>query len=164
MHSLVTPSPEPDDGAVHKSTEPQEHIDQINPDGVLHPLLSALVWSWMCWDIDFAENTEKGSPEDATRDPVSRPSIQQYLTIPNLQKGAIPGEEPPTLQERNAINDGCHSGEASDDLGKDPLAICSDVRVVRSMKIDTVKTGDCDGQYELEKADDSTSDRTECAA
>src|SRR3954468_11572399 len=44
--SGVQRPPPPDEeehhGATHGSQEPQEHVDQIHPDGILHPLYAAI--------------------------------------------------------------------------------------------------------------------------
>jgi len=44
--------------------EPQQHIDQIDPHCVLHPRHARIAF-WILMDVQFAEDAEDGSPEDA---------------------------------------------------------------------------------------------------
>jgi len=65
---------EPDDQAVDKGNEPEKHVDEVDPYGVLHADLTALLWSRVSFDVDVSEESEKGCPEDARRQKISKSS------------------------------------------------------------------------------------------
>ena len=58
------PAPEEDDGRVDGRDEPQQHIHQIHPYGVLHALLAVLLGRRVGTDEDLAEDAEERGPED----------------------------------------------------------------------------------------------------
>lgn len=45
--------------------EPEEHVDEIDPDGVLHSFGGAVGGVGVDVDEEFAEDAEDGGPEDA---------------------------------------------------------------------------------------------------
>jgi hypothetical protein len=57
-----SPSPEsncPDNGA----DEPEKHVDEVNPDGTLHPLYSSVPLRVLL-DVHIPKETEYSRPED----------------------------------------------------------------------------------------------------
>ena len=60
------PAPEEDDGRVDGRDEPQQHIHQIHPYGVLHALLAVLLGRGSGRDVDATEGAEYCCPEDTT--------------------------------------------------------------------------------------------------
>lgn len=54
-------------GAEQGSDEPEQHIDEIDPDGVFHSLHGGVAGGFARGDVDeeFAEDAEEGGPEDA---------------------------------------------------------------------------------------------------
>lgn len=51
------------DHANDSADEPQEHIDQVDPDGVFHSLDPAIALRVLV-NVEFTEDTEDGCPED----------------------------------------------------------------------------------------------------
>lgn len=58
VHRSVVSSAEPDKRTVEEGEQPQQHVDKIDPNSVLHPNLPALMRGWVCWNVDFAEGAE----------------------------------------------------------------------------------------------------------
>ena len=58
---------EPDGCHVERSDEPEEHVDQVDPNRVLHADLTTLLGSRVGWDVDLAEDAEERCPQDAAR-------------------------------------------------------------------------------------------------
>lgn len=62
------PRPEfkPQRGAEQERDEPEQHIDEIDPDGMLHSFEGGVVVGFARGDVDeeFAEDAEEGGPED----------------------------------------------------------------------------------------------------
>ena len=50
------------------SDEPEQRVDQVDPDGTLHTNDTALLGCWVGVDEDLAENAEEGEPENAIVD------------------------------------------------------------------------------------------------
>ena len=48
------------------SDEPEQRVDQVDPDGTLHANDAALLGCWVGVDEDHAENAEEREPENAT--------------------------------------------------------------------------------------------------
>lgn len=49
----------------YRREEPEQHVRQIDPDGVLHPCNAALFGSRVLTDVHVAEEAEECCPEDA---------------------------------------------------------------------------------------------------
>ena len=60
-----------DNGRVCGSDEPQEHVDQVAPYGMLHADLASLLRGRVGLDEDAAEQAEESRPEDAMSTPRS---------------------------------------------------------------------------------------------
>lgn len=52
---------------VGRGQEPQDHVREVDPDGVLHADLAVLLRGRARGDEDAAEEAEEGRPEDAVR-------------------------------------------------------------------------------------------------
>jgi len=65
VHRPSSTRTDPDDGRVDCCDEPEERVNEVDPDGVLHADLTALLRSWVGGDVDVAEEAEEGDPEDA---------------------------------------------------------------------------------------------------
>lgn len=64
MQRAPSTSAQEHDDAQGGRHEPQQHIDQIDPDGVFHALLVVVTRGDVLVDVDFAEDAEDGGPED----------------------------------------------------------------------------------------------------
>lgn len=71
MHRPTTARANEDDRCVNRREEPEKGVDEINPDGVLHADLTALLRSRVGRDVDVAEDAEESDPEDTANVDVS---------------------------------------------------------------------------------------------
>ena len=150
------------------SDEPEQRVDQINPDGTLHANDTALLGRRLGVDEDLAENAEKCEPENAVAtvsvcrcSRCKRSSCEREI---DLRKNPVPGKGPVRLEERNAVDKDRDSGQASDDLSVDPFAICVCTHFTSAVEIDTVKTSDGDSEHELEESKDEADEGTHHAS
>lgn len=67
MQRARVPRSEEDEGRIDGGDEPEQHVDQIDPHGVLHAELVVLLGRWVGVDIDLAKGAEERGPEDAIR-------------------------------------------------------------------------------------------------
>lgn len=65
MESLAPPVSQEDKRCIDCSDEPQEHIDQVDPDCILHPNDAILMRCCVGSNKYFAENAKEGHPQDA---------------------------------------------------------------------------------------------------
>lgn len=52
-----------------ESREPEQHVDQINPNSMLHPDLARLLRRRVSGDVNLAEDAKKSRPEDTIAAP-----------------------------------------------------------------------------------------------
>lgn len=64
VRGLALPVAKPDNRAVDSGNKPQKHVDQVDPNSILHATLSALLGGRACWNVDAAECTKEGCPKD----------------------------------------------------------------------------------------------------
>ena len=87
MQRLALPVSDPDDGRVCGGDEPQDHVGEVDPDGVLHADLAGLLGGGVGLDVDAAEGAEEGCPEDAVSKDVS--TTHPHLSISRATLGAV---------------------------------------------------------------------------
>lgn len=63
--SPPTTVPQENNSSVRGRHEPEKHVHQINPDGVLHAVDAPLLWGRVGRDVDASEEAEEGGPEGA---------------------------------------------------------------------------------------------------
>ena len=81
MHRSPSTEEEEPNHAINRGDEPQEHINQIDPDGVFHPLDSTITFG-VLMDIHFAEKTEEGDEEDT----IHHHHVSHHALIPKKLK------------------------------------------------------------------------------
>lgn len=88
------PPSRPDDKAVDGRNQPQQHVDQINPDSVLHTFLTTLFGCRMIRDIDLAKGSEESNPQDTGT------VIVSVHTTHDLGSGQLTREQSPMPRTR----------------------------------------------------------------
>ena len=67
MRGLAFARTQEDGSGVRSSDEPEERVDEVDPDSTLHADDAGLFGRVLGVDVDFAENAKDGEPEDAAR-------------------------------------------------------------------------------------------------
>lgn len=65
VQRAVVPPLEEYPGAVYGRSEPQQHVHEIHPDRMFHSQLAVLLGRRVGGDVDSAEETKDGGPQDA---------------------------------------------------------------------------------------------------
>jgi len=55
-----------------RSDEPEEHVDEVDPDGVLEPR-DVVIAVWVLMDVDRGEDAEDSRPQDAANGMLANP-------------------------------------------------------------------------------------------
>lgn len=64
VEGAALPVLEEDQGGVHGSDEPQEHVCKVHPDSILHADLSTLLRRGFRANVDVAEDAKERGPEN----------------------------------------------------------------------------------------------------
>jgi hypothetical protein len=65
VRGLALARAQEDGSGVRRSDEPEERVNEIDPDSTLHANNAGLFGRGFGVDVDFAENAEEGKPKDA---------------------------------------------------------------------------------------------------
>lgn len=154
----------PENGSrIERSKQPEQSVDQINPDGVLHAPDAVLLGGGVGFDVDLAENAEERDPEDAgTSLSVAVQASSRFEE--HLQKHPVPEERPVGLEEGDAIDEHRDGRQTGDDFSIHPLAVGVGASVLSVVEVDAIQTGDGDGQHKLEKSKNESDQCAEDAA
>jgi hypothetical protein len=105
MRGLALARAQEDGSGVRSSDEPEERVDEIDPDSALHANNAGLFGCVLCVDVDLAENAEEGKPEDAVWCiSTVMPGYLIMLTA-NSPENPVPGKCPVGLEEGNAVDE-----------------------------------------------------------
>ena len=132
MSRPCLPSMEEDDRRIDSRDKPQQHAHQIHPNRMLHPNLPILLRRRLSRDINPSENPKQRRPKD--------------------EQEPVPAEAPVALDEWDAVDDYRDGGESADDFGVDPFGVAVGTFLVRVVEVDGVEAADCEGEDELEEA------------
>jgi len=132
-----------DERAVASRDEPEQHVDEQNPDGVLHAG-NTLVALGILVDVHLAENAERNQVEQERKE--------------------VASEEEPRLEPRGHAEEGPDAGNSTDDGGIHPLGIAADTCIGGSNEILGVEADDNDAKDELEEAHDQEEGGSGCQA
>lgn len=124
---------EPVGGCADKGEEPQDGIDEVDPDGVLHALHAAVALGVLI-DVHLSKNAKQRNPQDE-EDQVPRP------------------HEPEAQDKRNQVKHRREGGQAADHLGVDPFAVDVFALLVGAAQVDSVQCAHGDSERELDDVD-----------
>lgn len=83
--------------------------------------------------------------------PCGRHGCKQEI---DSRKDPVPGKGPVRLEEWNAVDKNCDSGQASDDFSVDPFAVGVGAHLASAVQIDAIQPSDGDSEHELEESKD----------
>jgi len=126
--------------AVDSGRQPKHHINQINPNRILHPLNSLIA-------IRLLPN--KQLPKDPKQD------------YPKKPEKRIPGEKHPGFEDGDQEDERGDAGKGADDDGVDPVAVCGDVGFGGFAEVVGVEADDREAHDELQDADNEADYRAE---
>lgn len=132
MEGACLPRLDEGHGAPDGGYEPEEDIDEVDPDGVLHAD-DALVALRVLRDVHLAEDAEEHEVDEPD-DPVD-------------------DEEKPALDPGKRQDDGGNGSKCAAEGGVDPFGIGVLVVSARIVEVLSVKSDDDDSHDELEEAD-----------
>jgi len=93
----------------------------------------------MLMNIHLAEQAEERDPED--------------------EQDGVPYEQKPDARnEGDEVEEGGDGREGGDDFGVDPFPVAVFIFSVCSVEVDAIETADCEGEDELEEAEDGVCD------
>jgi len=144
VRGLALARTQEDGSGVSGSDEPEERVDEIDPDSTLHANDAGLLGRMLGVDVDFAEDAKEGKPKDA--------------------ENPVPGKCPVRLEERNTVYEYGYGRESSNDFGVHPFAVSVGTGLVGSVEVYAVQTGDGDCKDELEEPQDEPDQRAYHAA
>ena len=88
--------------AVARRNEPEQHVDEVYPDGVLHTLNAAVSFRILV-DEQAAEDAEDGDPESTTLKSAF-PFFPFRGFMKHLQEYEIPDKQDPALEYRDHVD------------------------------------------------------------
>lgn len=107
VHRPATARAHEDDRRVDRREEPEERIDEVDPDSVLHADLTTLLRSWVRGYVHVAEQAEEGDPEDTADIFVSK--VQ-----PNCRGAPLSREGIPDLRRHRGSDYLCRATKSAD--------------------------------------------------
>ncbi|KAH0565133.1 hypothetical protein GP486_001466 [Trichoglossum hirsutum] len=100
---------------MHGTDQPQKHVDQVHPHGVLHPHNAGIAFGVFV-DVHLAEYAKDCDPEDA-KQRGELGFLRKEISGEVSQEDRVPGEGEVGFDKRNPVDQACHDGEAADDDG-----------------------------------------------
>jgi len=116
--------PEPEYHHPNRREQPQQRINQINPNRVLHPL-NAIIPLRIFFDIHAAKQAKERDPQD-----------EEYRVPDEKERDA--------REEGDKVEDGGDGGEGADYFGVDPFPIRVFVLLVCGIQIHAIEAADCE--------------------